>query len=210
MKGSSEGLAPGTLDPYNLPVPLPLKENPEVPGPTLDISTCKLDLLQIRGCKLVRPGSDLPVCLFSFAVLSGRDVQNQLYFFLKCLVDAQCLHLTRKSRFLALLAVLAHKISCYALYSIFFLILIFVWFSIFFFPGGSDGKASVYNAGDPGSIPGLGRFPWRRKWQSTPVLLPGKSHGQRSLVGYSPWGLKESDTTERLHFTSCIIDKVGL
>ena len=43
----------------------------------------------------------------------------------------------------------------------------------------------------------LGReVPWRRKWQSTPVLLPGKSHGQRSLVGYSPWGRKESDTTE--------------
>ena len=38
------------------------------------------------------------------------------------------------------------------------------------------------------------------KWQSTQVLLPGKSHGQRSLVGYSPWGRKESDTTERLHF----------
>ena len=40
----------------------------------------------------------------------------------------------------------------------------------------------------------------RRKWQPTPVLLPGKSHGQRSLVGYSLWGRKESDTTERLHF----------
>ena len=45
---------------------------------------------------------------------------------------------------------------------------------------------------------------WRRKWQSTPVLLPGKYHGQRSLVGYSPWGHKESDTTERLHFTSLL------
>ena len=44
-------------------------------------------------------------------------------------------------------------------------------------PGGSDGKASAYNAGDPGSIPGLGRFPWRRKWQPTPVFLPGESHG---------------------------------
>ena len=43
---------------------------------------------------------------------------------------------------------------------------------------------------------------WRRKWQPTPVLLPGKSHGRRNLVGYSPWGGKESDTTERLHFTS--------
>ena len=38
---------------------------------------------------------------------------------------------------------------------------------------------------------------WRRKWQSTPVLLPGKSLGQRNLVGYSPWGCKESDTTEQ-------------
>ena len=36
--------------------------------------------------------------------------------------------------------------------------------------------------------------PWRRQWQSTPVFLPGESHGQRSLVGYSPWGHKESDT----------------
>ena len=48
--------------------------------------------------------------------------------------------------------------------------------------------------------PWVGKIPWRRKWQSTPVLLPGKSHGQRSLVGYSPWGCKESDTTEWLHF----------
>ena len=37
---------------------------------------------------------------------------------------------------------------------------------------------------------------WRRKWQPTPVLLPGESHGQRSLVGYSPWGYKGLDTTE--------------
>ena len=41
---------------------------------------------------------------------------------------------------------------------------------------------------------------WRRQWHPTPVLLPGKSHGQRSLVGCSPWGRYESDTTERLHF----------
>ena len=41
---------------------------------------------------------------------------------------------------------------------------------------------------------------WRRQWQPTPVLLPGKSHGRRCLVGYSPWGRKESDTTELLHF----------
>ena len=41
------------------------------------------------------------------------------------------------------------------------------------------------------------RRKWRRKWQPTPVFLPGKSHGWRNLVGYSPWGRKESDTTER-------------
>ena len=48
---------------------------------------------------------------------------------------------------------------------------------------------------------------WRRQWHPTPALLPGKSHGQRSLVGCSPWGRQESDTTERLHFhfsVSCI------
>ena len=45
----------------------------------------------------------------------------------------------------------------------------------------------------------------RRQWQPTPVLLPRKSYGQRSLVGCNPWGREESDTTERLHFShSCI------
>ena len=45
------------------------------------------------------------------------------------------------------------------------------------------------------------KISWRRKWQSTSVFLPRKSHGQRSLVGYSPWGCKESDTTEGLTHT---------
>ena len=48
---------------------------------------------------------------------------------------------------------------------------------------------------------------WRRQWHPTPVLLPGKSHGRWSLVGCSPWGRKESDTTEQLYFDfslSCI------
>ena len=47
----------------------------------------------------------------------------------------------------------------------------------------------------------VGKIPWRRKWQPTPVFLPGESHGLRSLVRYSPQGCKELDTTERLHFT---------
>ena len=50
--------------------------------------------------------------------------------------------------------------------------------------------------------PLVGKIPWRREWLPIPVFLPGESHGQRGLVGYSPWGRKESDTTERLHFTS--------
>ena len=66
------------------------------------------------------------------------------------------------------------------------------------FPGGSDGKESACNATDTGSIPGSGRSPGKRAWLPTPVFLPGESHGQRSLMGYSPWGHKESDTTERL------------
>ena len=51
-----------------------------------------------------------------------------------------------------------------------------------------------------GFNPRIGKISWSRKWQPTAVLLPGKSHGQRSLVGCSSWGRTESDTTERLHF----------
>ena len=46
-------------------------------------------------------------------------------------------------------------------------------------------------------------FVWRRKWQPTPVFLPGKSHGWKSLVGYSSWGHKESNTTKWLHLLAC-------
>ena len=55
-------------------------------------------------------------------------------------------------------------------------------------PGGSGRKESACNAGDAGSIPGSGRSP-EKEWQSTPLFLTAESHGQRSLVGYSPWGL---------------------
>ena len=55
------------------------------------------------------------------------------------------------------------------------------------------------NAGDVrGSDPWVRKISWSRKWQPTPVFLPGEAHGQRSLVCYSPWGCKESDMTERL------------
>ena len=49
--------------------------------------------------------------------------------------------------------------------------------------------------------PWVEKFPWRRKWQPTPIFLPGESHGQRSLEGYSSWGRKQLDTTERLTHT---------
>ena len=67
------------------------------------------------------------------------------------------------------------------------------------FPGGSDGKASAYNAGDLGLIPGLGRYTGEGNGSPLPVLLPGKSMDYR-VVGYSPWGHEESDMTELLHF----------
>ena len=54
--------------------------------------------------------------------------------------------------------------------------------------------------GRPGFDPWVRKILWRRKWHPIPVLLPGKSHVQRSVAGYSPWGRKESDTTEWLHF----------
>ena len=74
----------------------------------------------------------------------------------------------------------------------------FLWgvvFSWLGFPGGSNGKEFACNAGNPGLILGLGRYPgWedprRREWQPTPEFLPGEYHGQRSLVGYSPLGHK--------------------
>ena len=55
----------------------------------------------------------------------------------------------------------------------------------------------------PGFDPWVRKIPWRRKWQPTLVFLPGESHGQRSLMGYSPRGCKDSDTTECAHTPMC-------
>ena len=76
-------------------------------------------------------------------------------------------------------------------------------------------KNPAANAGDikeATSNPGSGRFPWRRACQPSPVFLPGESHGQRSLAGYSPWGCKELDMTEQLIHTHIqnIIKKLPL
>jgi len=66
------------------------------------------------------------------------------------------------------------------------------------FPGGSDGKESACNVGDLGSILGLGRSPGGRHFNPLQYSRLENPHGQRCLVGYSPWCRKESDMTERL------------
>ena len=66
------------------------------------------------------------------------------------------------------------------------------------FPGGSDGKESVCNVGDLGSRPGLGRSPGGGYGNPLQYSCLKNPHGQSSLVGYSPWGHKELDTTEQL------------
>ena len=67
------------------------------------------------------------------------------------------------------------------------------------FPGGTVVKNPPASAGDPrdtGSMPGSGRFPWRRKWQLTPGILPGESHGKKSLVVYSSRACKKLNRTK--------------
>ena len=67
------------------------------------------------------------------------------------------------------------------------------------FPGGTSGKELTCQCRRHKRLrfdPWIGKIPWRKAWQPTPVFLPGESHGQRNLVGYSTKGCKESDTTE--------------
>ena len=67
------------------------------------------------------------------------------------------------------------------------------------FPGGTPGEESSCQhrrCKEHRFNPWVRKIPWRRKWQPTPVFLAGKSHGQRSLAGYNPWGGEELDTTE--------------
>ena len=78
---------------------------------------------------------------------------------------------------------------------------VFIGLFVFMFPGGLDGKASAYSAGDLGSIPGSGRSPGEGNGNPLHFSCLKKSHGWRNLAGYSPWGCKESDTTEQLTFS---------
>ena len=72
-------------------------------------------------------------------------------------------------------------------------------FGLYGFPAGTSGKEPAClcrRRRRPRFDPWVRKIPWRRKWQPTPVFLPGRFHGQRSLAGYSPRGRKESDMTE--------------
>ena len=71
--------------------------------------------------------------------------------------------------------------------------------AIFGFPRWLSGKESACRYRRCGFDPWVGKILWRRKWQPIPVFLPGKSHGPRSLEGYSSWGRRESDMTEQLN-----------
>ena len=74
------------------------------------------------------------------------------------------------------------------------------------FPGGSI----CLQCRRPGFDPWVGKIPRRREWQPTPVFLPGEFHGQRSLAGYSPWGHKDSDTTEQLTLTFQALEMITI
>ena len=81
------------------------------------------------------------------------------------------------------------------------------------FPGGVCGQNSTCQCRRRkrcGFSPWIGKIPWRRKWQRTPVFLPEKFHGQRSLAVYSPWGHQESDTTEWLSTYNMELKRSGI
>ena len=65
--------------------------------------------------------------------------------------------------------------------------------------------ADARDSGDVGLIPWVGKIPWRRIWQPTPIFLPEKFHGHGILLGYSPWGHKESDMTEQLSMPATLL-----
>ena len=77
--------------------------------------------------------------------------------------------------------------------------------------GGLLVKNLSVNAGDRrrGFNPWVRKIPWRWKWQPTPVFMPGKSHGPRSLVGYSPWGHKELDNNNIILFVSYLCQEIS-
>ena len=79
-----------------------------------------------------------------------------------------------------------------------------MYYILWGFPGGASGKESACQSRRHTFGPRVEKIPWRKACIPTPVFLPGKFHGQRSLVDYSSWGPKESDTTEQLSTPSML------
>ena len=73
------------------------------------------------------------------------------------------------------------------------------------FPGGASGKESACQGMRCEFDSWVGKILWRRRWQPTPVFLPGEFHGQRRLAGYSPWGHKELGMTEHTHTLTLLL-----
>ena len=125
-----------------------------------------------------------------------------MYFLTKLRVSTLFQERTRESIFYVVW-------FCFVLFCFVFWViggLYHIFYCFLYFPGGSDSKASCLQWGRPGFDPWVRKILWRRKWQPTPILLPGKYQGRRSLVGYSPWDHKESDTTERFyHIFYCFL-----
>ena len=92
--------------------------------------------------------------------------------------------------------VVSNCLSCFYFFKV--LKLIFIGVLLLWWLSGKESACQCRSHRRYGFDSWIRKIPWRREWPPTPVLLPEKFHGQRSLAGYSPWGCKELDTTEQL------------
>ena len=148
--------------------------------PALCRTPCLVQSLSVTVLKVLLIYEQVP-CIFIFLWI--RQITSLALHFGNTFL-ARCLPVEKEKR------VINFKFATFAT------IISFGWG----FPSGSDGKESACITGatrDTGQDPWVGKIPWRKAWQPNPVFLPGKSHGQRSLAGYSPWDCKELDTTEQ-------------
>ena len=133
------------------------------------------------GILVLWPGMELVPPAMEVLILNhwtSREIPNCSFWLDLCLKVASHQTIIWKAFFLILITIYWNYI---------YWIVYWLYYSwILCFPGGSEGKDSGCNEGDPGSISGLGWSPGRKEWLLIAVFLPGKFHGQRSLVGYSP------------------------
>ena len=144
-------------------------------------------------------------------MLAGRQEQNSGLRYKNSLIRRMCplmyLQLGTDSAYLCICYLGTEVISHLSKVGLIYLLILFTWqwerVPIFYWNVLRSGplwylrgKEFACNAGDRFNT--WVKIPWIREWLLTPVFLPEEFHGQRSLVGYSPWGCKESDTTEQL------------